>query len=243
MATSMEFPSSAKKKKYSENVDPSLESTPKDISYVAVPGPQGERGIQGPKGERGPEGPQGPKGEKGDPGKDGKNGKDGADGISILSPSMQDIGWAYYDSLEDKKIRTGANKGDDGWIKLFLWGKGKNLNEEFLPKKSVSLWNYESQKINLKAVSIGAIITVRYNLKIETFSNNTEVWLRTFIDKIDHFPTTYVGSLKYQYEYDISVQHTVFVENKEIQNVGGIPQIRTDNDCIVSLKSIHIAVS
>lgn len=240
MAKSMDFPSAAKKKKYADNLDSSIQEQESDTVYFAVPGPQGERGIQGPKGERGPAGEQGPKGDKGDPGRDGKNGKDG---ISILSPSMQDIGWAYYDCLEEKQIRTGANKGDDGWVNLFLWGKGENLTEEFLPKKSVSLWNYEAQKINFKAVNIGSIITIRYNINIETFSNNTEVWLRTFIDKIDHFPTTYVGSLKYQYEYDMSIEQTLFVENKGIQNVGGIPQIRTDNDCTVTLKSIHIRVS
>jgi Collagen triple helix repeat (20 copies) len=243
MAKSMDFPSAAKKRKYSDNLDLSgLEENP-DVMYVAVPGPQGERGIQGPKGERGPEGLQGPQGPQGEPGRDGRDGKDGKDGISILSPSMQDIGWAHYDSKEKKQVRTGANKGDDGWVNLILAGKGKSTTEEFLPKKSVALWSYDSQKINFKAVNVGSIITIRYNLEISTFSNNTEVWVRTFIDYFDRFPITYVGNLKYQYDYEMSVEHTLFVESKSIQTAGGIPQIRTDNDCYVYLKSLHVSVS
>lgn len=240
MAKSMDFPSSARKRKYSDNVGNSIPDDQSDVMYVAVPGPQGERGVQGPKGERGPEGPEGPQGPQGESGKDGRDGKDG---ISILSPAMQDIGWAHYDSKEKKQSRTGANKGDDGWVNLILAGKGKNTTEDFLPKKSVALWNYEAQKINFKALNIGAIVTIRYNLEISTFSNNTEVWVRTFIDYFDRYPVTYVGNLKYQYDYEMSVEHTLFVESKSIQTAGGIPQIRTDNDCYVYLKSIHISVS
>jgi hypothetical protein len=35
----------------------------------------------------------------------------------------------------------------------------------------------------------------------------------------------------------------LFLENKTMQLSGGIPQIRTDNDASVVIKSIHIAVS
>ena len=240
MAKSMDFPSAAKKRKYSENIDQSSELQNTEISYVAVPGPQGERGIQGPKGERGPEGPQGPKGDKGEPGKDGKNGKDG---ISILSPSMQNIGWAIYDGLNLTQIRTGAAKGDDGWVNLILDAEGKNTNEQYLPKESVSLWNPNTQRLNFKTLNIGAIITICYNLEIQTFSNNTEAWIRTFSERSEQCPITYIGCLKYQYPYELSVSQTVLLEGKVMQSDGGIPQIRTDNDSIVSLKSVHISVS
>lgn len=239
MAKSMDFPSAAKKRKYSENIDQSSDSQV-EISYVAVPGPQGERGIQGPKGERGPEGLQGPKGEKGEP---GKNGKDGKDGISILSPSMQNIGWACYEALSPKQVRTGATKGDDGWVNLLLDGEGKNTNEQYLPKESVSLWNPNAQRLNFKTLNIGAIITICYNLEIQTFSNNTEVWIRTVSERSNQCPTSYVGSLKYQYEYELSIYQSIFLEGKVMQSDGGIPQIRTDNDGVVSLKSIYISVS
>ena len=239
MAKSMDFPSAAKKRKYSENIDQSLDSQP-DVSYVAVPGPQGERGIQGPKGERGPEGPQGPKGDKGDPGKDGKNGKDG---ISILSPSMQNIGWGYYQALNPKQTRTGATKGDDGWVNLLLDGQGKNTDERYLPRESVSLWNPNAQRLNFKTLNIGAIITICYNLEIQTFSNNTEVWIRTSSERSKQCPTSYVGSLKYQYEYELSVYQSVFLEGGAMQSDGAVPQIRTDNDAVVSLKSMYIWIS
>lgn len=234
MAKSMDFPSAAKKKKYSDNLELSSIQQNPDVTYFAVPGPQGERGVPGPKGDRGPAGEQGQKGDKGDPGKDG---------INILSPSMQNIGWAHYDSLDQKQVRSGATKGDDGWVNLILDGIGENTNESFLPKESVSLWNPNTQRLNFKTVNIGAIITIRYNLEITTFSNNTEAWIRTYIDRHDQYPTTYIGNLKYQYPYEMSVDQIMFVETKGIQTAGGIPQIRTDNDCYVILKSMHIAVS
>lgn len=237
MATSMDFPN-PKKKKYSDNIDTGVIVDP--AMYIAVPGPQGERGIAGPKGDTGPVGEKGP---KGDPGIPGKNGKDGKDGRNILSPSEQNIGWAYYENENKRSIRLGANKGDDGWVKFGVDGLGKNTNELFLPKESVGLWNPETQRFNFKTINIGSIITVRYNIELTTYANNTEVWFRTFIDNTENYPTTYVGSLKYQFDYDFSMQHTIFLENKGMQLSGGIPQIRTDYDASVIIKSMHIAVS
>jgi len=240
MAKSMDFPSAAKKRKYADNLEESVSISNPEISYVAVPGPQGERGIQGPKGERGPAGEQGPKGEKGDP---GKNGKDGKDGISILSPSMQNIGWGLYLPSDKKLVRTGADEGDDGWVSLLLPGDSENAFEKYLPRDCVALWNYNTQKINLRTLNIGSIITIRYNIEISTFMTNTEIWMRTYTDQSDHYPTNYVGSLKYMYDYDISVDQTFFLESRGIQTNGCRPQIRTDNSCSVALKSIYIAVS
>ena len=243
MATSMEFPPS-NKKKYSDNIKTELIVDPQ--MYIAVPGPQGERGLQGPKGDKGDpglSGDKGPKGDKGNPGKDGKDGIDGKDGKSMLSPSGQNIGWACYDNKDKKTINVGANKGEDGWVKFFVDALGENTNEDYLPKESVTLWNPTNQKINFRGLKLGSIITIRYNIELTTYSNNTEVWFRTFIDESVQYPTTYVGSLKYQFTYDLSMQHTVFLENKKMQISGGIPQLRTDNDASVIVKSIHISVS
>lgn len=236
----MSFPSSNKKKKYSDNVEQDNSLIVDPQMFIAVPGPQGEQGPRGPKGDTGEQGDRGPKGEKGDSGKDGKDGKDG---ISILSPSMQNIGWGFYNNLERREVRSGANKGEDGWVNIFVDSKGEGTTEEYLPKNSTSLWNHNTRKVNFKTLNIGAIVTICYNLQILTFSNNTEAWIRTYIDKSDNYPTTYIGLLKYQYEYEMSVQHTVFVDSKKTQILGGIPQIRTDNDASVVLKSINIFVS
>jgi len=241
MATSMDFPS-PKKKKYSDNI---VEQLPGELlgNYIAVPGPQGpqgERGQPGPRGEQGQRGEQGPKGDSGLPGKDGKNGKDGR---NILSPSEQNIGWACYDNSSRRSIRLGANHGEDGWVRFGIDTDGKDTNEMFLPKESVGLWNPNTQRFNFKTLNIGSIITIRYNIELTTYSNNTEVWFRTFVDNTENYPTTYVGSLKYQFDYDFSMQHTLFLENKGMQLAGGIPQIRTDNDASLIVKSIHISVS
>ena len=241
MAKSMDFPEAAKRKKYSDNTEPSLIVDPQ--MYIAVPGPQGEPGPRGQKGDSGDVGPQGPKGDKGDPGKDGKDGKNGIDGKNILSPSEQNIGWALYDNQNRINIRLGATKGDDGWVNFSVDALGKNTNEKFLPKESVGLWNPETKRINFKTLNIGAIITIRYNIELSTFSNNTEVWARTLCNNLETSPTSYVGNLKYQFDYDFSIEQHLFLEDKAMQVFGGIPQLRTDNDSSAVIKSIHIAVS
>lgn len=241
MAKSMDFPNAAnKRKKYSENIETEASLIVDPQMFIAVPGPQGEQGPRGQKGDPGPKGETGPKGDKGEP---GLNGKDGKDGKNILSPSEQNIGWGLYDSLDKKSFRLGASKGEDGWVSFFVDAAGSQTTEEFLPKESNSLWNPETRKINFKTLKIGSIITIRYNIELSTFSNNTEVWFRTLCSNLDTSPTTYLGTLKYQFDYDISMQHTLFLENKTMQAFGGIPQIRTDHDSSMIAKSIHIAVS
>ena len=74
----------------------------------------------------------------------------------------------------------------------------KKANEEFLPREAVALWNPNTRRMNFKTLNIGAIVTIRYNIEIQTFSNNTEAWIRTYIDGFDNYPTTYIGLLKYQ---------------------------------------------
>lgn len=241
MAQIMDFPNSSKnKKKYSDNIVKDTDLIVDPEMFIAVPGPQGERGPVGPKGDTGPQGEQGPKGDKGDP---GLNGKDGRDGKNILSPSEQNIGWALYDNLNRNIYRLGANRGEDGWVNFSVDGNGKNTNEKFLPKESVGLCNIEAKRLNFKTLNIGSIITVRYNIELTTLSNNTEVWFRTLSKNEETSPTTYLGCLKYQFSYDISMEHTIFLENREMQLFGGIPQIRTDHDSEMIVKSIHIAVS
>lgn len=238
MAKSMDFPEQSKKKKYSENAQAALQLDPQ--MYIAVPGPQGEPGPRGPQGDQGIQGEPGPKGDKGDP---GKNGKDGKDGRNILSPSEQNIGWACYSNLKPQIYKLGATRGDDGWVSFTVDGKGENTNEDFLPKESVGLWNPEMKRFNFKPLQVGSIITIRYNIELSTLTNNTEVWFRTYTEGIDSFNTTYLGTLKYQFDYEVSMEHTIFIENKRMQVYGAIPQIRTDNECVMSVKSIYISVS
>ena len=236
----MNFPDAAKKKKYAENIQSTYELE-QPVSFISVPGPQGERG---PKGDTGDIGPQGIPGAQGDPGKPGKNGKDGIDGkpgISSLSPSGQRTGWGLYTNLKQKSIKLGAKQGNDGWVRFNLDCAGDN-NEEYLPENNVSLYNKETQKINLRGLKIGSIITIRYNIVLTTFFNNTEVWLRTYVPDFDRYPTTLVGFLKYQYEYEFSLEHTFFLENTKMQNSGAFPEILTDNEAMMSIKSMYIYV-
>lgn len=231
----MDFP--GKPKKYSDNVSQPYELE-QPLSYVAVPGAQGERGPKGDSGEIGPQGNPGPQGEPGKPGKDGRDGKPGE---SSISPSGQRSGWALYTNKNQKDIVLGATKGNDGWVRFNFDCKGKN-NEQYLPENNVSLYNPESQKINLTALKVGSIVTVRYDIVLTTFSNNTEVWFKTYIPDLDVGPTTFAANLKYQFSYDISLEHTFVVENDMVRNYGAFPEILTDNDASMVAKNMYIFV-
>ena len=240
MAISKSMDSPIKKSKYAAQVEQSQEST---LSFLPVPGPVGPQGPKGETGSQGPQGSKGDKGDKGDPGKDGKNGKDGINGKSILSPSEQMIGWGYYENENPKEQRTGVDKGEDGWVRLSINKIGKNTQEDYLPHGNVSLWNNTTNKLNFKTLNIGSIITIRYNIELTTYLNNTEVWLKTLLSEDAYSPISYVGNLKYQYDYEFSVDQKLFIHDSKFQNFGGIPQIRTDNACEAMLKSIYITVS
>ena len=241
MAKSMDFPDVSKKKKYSETVK---EVT--NTEYVAVPGIQGERGDMGPigpqgipgpkgdKGDTGKQGPEGPKGERGEPGK-------GAEGYD--SASGQYPGWAYYKNLSNNKTKIGPERGDDGWVSLFLDIDKEKSIEKYLPNKSVSLLNEVARRINFRAFQLGAKIDVRYDLEVETYNNNTEIWIRTFSVDEESSVLGYLGNLKYQYFYDFSFCQTLFLESKEVKAFGGILQVRSDNEGSVMLKGIYISVS
>jgi hypothetical protein len=238
MAKSMNFP---QKKKYSDTVKEII-----NTEYVAVPGmqgekgdigpigPQGERGLKGDKGDTGKQGPQGPQGERGEPGRAG----DGYD-----SPSGQYPGWAYYANKDTQEYRVGPERGEDGWVSFFLNIDESKTIETYLPNKSVSLLNPVASKINLKTLKLGAKVDVRYDFSLETYSSNTEVWIRTLLRDEEASPIGYVGLLKYQYSYELSYCQTIFVNSEKNKNYGGQPQIRTDNEGSVILKGIYISVS
>lgn len=235
----IEFPKPSKSA-YAERVTrPEIDN----LVYMPIPGPEGPRG---PKGDIGPVGPQGPKGDKGESGRDGKDGKNGAngkDGLSYMPKSQQYPGWSSYYNKSDEIVRLGVDKGNDGWVKLFIDSGSIVSNEEFLPKNTASLYNSVSRRINLKPLKLGARIDIIYDLEITTLSNNTELSFRSIFPNSETQIVSYLGSLKYQYAYDLSVSHTIFL-NKEQDRISGIvPEIRSDLDCFAKLKSIHVSVS
>lgn len=239
MAKSMEFPESVKKKKYSEVINKDEDSSSTLLTnYIAVPGPQGPQGLQGPKGDQGIQGIQGP---KGDP---GKNGKDGKDGLGIISPSKQNIGWALYYNHERNVISLGADKGNDGWVRLNIKSEGPKTNENFIPRDNyVALWMDSAQKINLKGLKVGAMLDISYNIEITTLQNNTELWYRSYTESSEHYPTSYGGILKYQFSYDMCLDQRIVVDSYLTWSSGIFPEIRTDNDSLMIVKSIIIGVS
>lgn len=238
MAISKSMDSPVKKSNYASKVEES-QDTSNTLTFLPVPGPAGP---QGPKGDTGEKGAQGIPGPKGDIGLPGKNGKNGIDGKSILSPSEQMLGWGYYKGKEINKAKTGIEESEDGWVNLVI-GDIDESTEQFLPKGNVSLWNSTTKRLNFKTLNVGSIITIRYNIELSTHINNTEVWVKTLLDNEEYSEISFVGSLKYQYDYDFSVEHTVFLHDSKMQSFGGIPQIRTDNPCSARLNSIYIHTS
>ena len=235
MAKSMNFP---QKKKYLETIQ-----EVKTTEYIAVPGMTGEKGEVGPPGPAGIQGPKGDRGDIGRPGPQGERGEPGRAGDGYDSPSGQYPGWAYYANKSTQQYRLGPERGDDGWVSFFLDIEESKTIESYLPNKSVSLLNITARNINLKTLKIGARVDIRYDFSIETYSSNTEVWIRTLLRDEEISPMGYVGLLKYQYSYDISHSQTIFINSDKIKNYGGIPQVRTDNEGSFILKSIYISVS
>lgn len=232
----MDFPSS-KKSSYSQ-LTQQAQPVENSISYIPVPGPQGPKGDPGSAGVRGE---RGERGEKGDTGLKGEAGKNGKDGKTYLPVYNQDTGWAKYGNSETDQTRLGATRGQDGWVS-FSVDREPSI-EKYLPRDAVSLYGGGTKRINLKGLEVGSRLDLTYTFEVETFSSNTELWCRTYFPGPEREVTTFMGILKYQYTYEMSVTQSVFVESESDKNSGAVPQLRTDMDALARLKSIHISVS
>jgi hypothetical protein len=210
---------------------------------IPIPGPQGPIGPTGRPGEPGPKGDPGSKGEQGEQGARGERGLPGKDGLSYLPVYGQKTGWATYDSEIITPVRVGIDRGDNGWVSTYLAKKGIKTNEKYLPDNNTSLYNYTARRINLKHFNLGSQISITYNILLNTYSNNTEVWVRSYFSELEEGIVSYVGLLKYQYSYQFSITQTLYLDSEEKARLGVVPQIRTDMDGEAILNSISISVS
>lgn len=240
VSKSMEFPG-AKKSSYAAQVEQSQASLLPDntLSFLPVPGPVGPQGPAGRDGKDGNEGPQGPEGKQGPKGQQGPAGKDG---LSSLSSSGQQAGWALYENVIDKPSKLGISQGDDGWVTLILDTKEKKQNETYLPKGCTSLWNSHQRALNFHGLKEGAQVFVTYNFELTTYTPNTEVWVRTYFKSKDREFVNFLGSLKYQNIYNLSVTQQFFIEDSTMWGNGAVPQIRTDFDASVIFNSVYVSV-
>jgi hypothetical protein len=240
VSKSMDFPG-AKKSSYVAQVEQSQVTGLPDntLSFLPVPGPVGP---QGPAGRDGKDGKQGETGPEGKTGPKGAQGPAGKDGLSSLSSSGQQAGWGSYTNAIDKPIKLGISQGDDGWVTLILDTKDKNQNERYLPKGCTSLWNSHQRALNFHGIKEGSQVFVTYNFELTTYTPNTEVWLRTYFASKDQEFVQFVGSLKYQNVYNLSVTQNIFIEDKAMWGNGAVPQLRTDFDASVILNSIYVSV-
>lgn len=239
VSKSMDFPGKNKSNYAAQVVQSQQSSSDVLINYVPVPGPAGP---QGPMGPAGPQGPKGNPGKDGEKGPKGDRGTPGKDGLSSLSSSGQQAGWGSYFNLNKKEFRLGATQGEDGWVSFWVDGKGSATNEKYLPKDSVSLWNPNTRNLNFKGLKVGSQVFVTYNFDLTTYSNNTEVWIRTLFTNVDKDISQFVASLKYQFTYNLYVTQHFFIEDSDVWSSGGIPQIRTDYDSSATINSIYVSV-
>jgi len=237
---SMDFPG-AKKSSYAAQVEQSQASPYQEnaLSFLPVPGPQGQ---PGPPGRDGRDGEKGEQGFTGNTGPQGERGLKGADGLSNLSSSGQQAGWASYTNTITKPTRLGISEGDDGWVTLMLDTKDKAQNEKYLPSGCTSLWNSHQRALNFHGIKEGSQIFVTYNFELTTYSANTEVWLRTYFATNDQEFVQLVGSFKYQGTYNLSTTQQIFIENQAMWGNGAVPQIRTDFDSSVIFNSVYVSV-
>jgi hypothetical protein len=238
LSKGMDFPG-GQKSSYASQVQQSqpLQAQENVLSFLPVPGPVGP---QGPSGRDGKDGAQGPAGQQGPEGPRGPKGAPGIDGKSSLSSSGQQAGWASYINKLQGDVRLGATKGVDGWVTLPM--SAGEINEEFIPKGTASLWNSHAKALNFKGLEVGSQVFITYNIELTTFNPNTELWLRTFFPSHDQEVAQFVGSFKYQHVYDISLTQQLFIENKAMWGNGAVPQLRTDYEASVILKSIYVSV-
>jgi len=227
LSRSTDFPGS-RKTNYADQVQQSQEIGSIDSSlYIPVQGPQGPAGPRGLDGQPGPQGPIGLQGERGPAGKDGK--------------SLFADGWANYDNRNPINFSLGATRGDDGWVDVYVDSLGKGTNEKYLPKDNISLYNPETRRINLKHLDIGSQLRITYTFDLSTYGNNTEVWARSYFPDTGKAVTSFVANLKYQYDYELSTTHLLYLDDSVDKSSGIVPQLRADLDSMAVLKSIYIS--
>lgn len=242
VSKSMDFPG-AQKSSYAAQVEQSSPNAEVPaLSFLPVPGPvgpQGPAGRDGKDGAKGDPGPQGPEGKQGPKGEKGANGKDG---LSSLSSAGQQAGWARYHNKKLSNIKLGATQGVDGWVRFGVDGDGPNTNEKFLPKDAVSFWNKHGKTFNFKGLKEGSQIFITYEIELTTYNSNTEIWGRIYFPDLDQEFPVFVASLKYQYTYPITFTQHLFVEDTDIWRSMAYPELRSDFDAAVTIKSIYISV-
>lgn len=236
MTRDVEFPAIRKKSSPYEK-EASAQPIPEGPQYIAVPGPAG------PPGSQGPAGPQGLPGKQGDQGPRGEKGAAGRDGETYLPVYKQKTGWARYGNSDLRQIALGANRGKDGWVNFDVNASKANSIESYLPYKSVSLYNPETDRINLKHLAVGTRIAITYNLKLSTMSSNTELWVRSIFPTSKRAYTSFIGNFKYEYDYDLSVTQFLTIENESERSDGILPQARSDMSSLLVPVSITISVS
>ncbi len=246
MAKSMDSPQPLKRKGYSQAIQEAELQQPPDLKeYIAVPGltgVQGERGLKGDPGEKGDSGPQGPKGDTGKDGPQGVRGEPGKGGEGYDSASGQYPGWVYYKNNSERVTNLGPERGDDGWVSINFNTDPTLYIEEYIPKGLTSLWLPDVNMFNFKGLKLGAKVDIRYDLTVTTNSNYTDLWFRTFNEKYENSPTSYVANLKYQYSYDMSFSQTLYIDDSKINRHGARPQARTDTEASLFLDGLYISV-
>lgn len=106
----------------------------------------------------------------------------------------------------------------------------------------MSLYNPNTRRLNLRGLKLGSQIQITYNFEITTMSSNTEVWCRSIFKGSEREYTSFLASFKYQHTYDVSTTHNLCITSIPDRELGIVPQVRSDMDASLKMKSIYISV-
>lgn len=85
-------------------------------------------------------------------------------------------GWGDYANNAEASPQSISGGETPEWITLNNSGTGTLTNTDFLPYYVESLWS--ANKVQLNGLSLGTIITLRFDLTLNILSNNTDVLFR-----------------------------------------------------------------
>lgn len=83
-------------------------------------------------------------------------------------------GWGDYNNSSSSTPQS--IRGLDEWITLNNSGTGTLTNTDFLPYYVETLWS--DNKVQFNGLSLGTIMTLRFDLTLDILSNNTDVLFR-----------------------------------------------------------------
>jgi hypothetical protein len=149
-------------------------------------------------------------------------------------------GWADYSNSSTREISPDE---PSAWLTLTNDGEGAQTNDDFIPYYLTSLWS--DNKVQLRDIQLGTIITLRFDIKLNITRNNTDVLFRivfkdsegteVYTHLFDYRSFKSTGTLSGVNFYEFYVGESILNGTAEIQ-------IQADHDISALLNGILISI-